>query len=287
MIIANFRIRNCQFQSLFSSTFTLNLMMSAIHNKIGQMSFSGLVNFGKFDNVNYGIVEIPIFILMGCVGGLIGALFNEINHKLTIFRMKYLSKRPIKVFEAVFVAILTAFIGFILIIASNECKPYDNLKKDTRIKNILRYNCKENEFSTMATLFLNNAETVTINMFHLDANLYSMSTLAIFFITYFFLSVITYGLSISSGIFIPALLIGAVFGRMVALFSYKFLASWTDETLDINELSMKFALIGAASVLGGIVRMTLSLTVILIETTGNLTLGLPLMICLIFAKWVR
>ena len=32
--------------------------------------------------------------------------------------------------------------------------------------------------------------------------------------------------------------------------------------------------------------MTISLTVILIEATGNINFGLPIMLVLIFAKWV-
>lgn len=37
---------------------------------------------------------------------------------------------------------------------------------------------------------------------------------------------------------------------------------------------------------GGVVRMTISLTVILMEATGNISFGIPIMIVLMVAKWV-
>lgn len=48
----------------------------------------------------------------------------------------------------------------------------------------------------------------------------------------------------------------------------------------------KYALLGAAGQLGGVVRMTISLTAILIEATQGISFGLPLIIVLIMAKWV-
>ena len=48
----------------------------------------------------------------------------------------------------------------------------------------------------------------------------------------------------------------------------------------------KYALLGAAAQLGGVVRMTISLTAILIEATQGIYFGLPVIIVLIMAKWI-
>ncbi len=76
----------------------------------------------------------------------------------------------------------------------------------------------------------------------------------------------TYGLAIPSGLFIPSLLIGSAWGRLVGI---GISLIFPEYDLDPG----KYALIGAAATLGGILRMTLSLTVIVTEATGDITLG--------------
>ena len=46
-----------------------------------------------------------------------------------------------------------------------------------------------------------------------------------------------------------------------------------------------YALVGAASFLGGVVRMTISLAVIMLESTNEILFGLPVMLALMIAKW--
>lgn len=54
----------------------------------GNLSYPGLLNLGKFENFSYEIYELPIFVLMGSLGGLSGAFWNHINYKLAVFRIR-------------------------------------------------------------------------------------------------------------------------------------------------------------------------------------------------------
>lgn len=262
------------------STFTLNFFLSVYHNNTGDLSNPGLINFGRFDSdsVAYNIYEIPLFIAMGAIGGLLGALFNVLNYWLTIFRIRYIHRPCLRVMEAMLVAAVTATVSFTMIYFSNDCQPLG--PEDTE-EYPLQLFCADGEYNSMAKAFFNTPERSVRSLFHNQPGTYNPLTLGLFTLTYFFLACWTYGLAVSAGVFIPSLLIGAAWGRLFGIL----LASSTSSDSTWADPG-KYALIGAAAQLGGIVRMTLSLTVIMVEATGNVTYGLPIMLVLMTAKIV-
>ncbi|XP_028843575.1 H(+)/Cl(-) exchange transporter 7 [Denticeps clupeoides] len=261
------------------STFTLNFFLGLYHNNPGDLSNPGLINFGQFesDRVVYNLYEIPLFIAMGAFGGFLGALFNVLNYWLTIFRIRYVHRPCLQVMEAMLVAAVTATVSFAMIYFSNDCQP---LSEDQSEEYPLQLFCADGEYNSMATAFFNTPERSVRSLFHNPPGSYNPLTLGAFTLTYFFLACWTYGLTVSAGVFIPSLLIGAAWGRLFGILLAYFTSGkiWADPG--------KYALMGAAAQLGGIVRMTLSLTVIMVEATGNVTYGLPIMLVLMTAKIV-
>ncbi|XP_068983504.1 H(+)/Cl(-) exchange transporter 7 [Bombus flavifrons] len=258
------------------TTFTLNIILSTYHGRPGDLSYPGLLNLGKFETIPYQIYEIPLFMIMGTIGGFLGACWNHLNYKITCFRLKYVKQKWLKVIEALVVAALSATLGFSMIYFLNDCKP---LGRDPTKFPIQMY-CKEGEYSAVAALWFQTPESSVRSLFHDPKGSHNDITLAIFVVLYFFLAVATFGLSMSSGLFIPSLLIGSAWGRLIGSGLAKIFPNCV--VLDPG----KYALLGAAAQLGGVVRMTISLTVILIEATQGISFGLPLIVVLIMAKWV-
>ncbi|XP_064642254.1 H(+)/Cl(-) exchange transporter 6-like [Lineus longissimus] len=272
-----------------SASFSLNFFLSGMSKIDGKEQWGyfylpGLINFGVFscpeDQPNCRLWsgwDLLIFLLMGIIGGLLGALFNQINKLLTVYRLKYVTRKP-KVFnilEAILIAATTTTVAFMAAMCLGQCKKLAEHQANATVRT---YFCDKGEYNDMATLFFNPSEAAIKQLFHLEGN-FSLPSLAIFFICFFFLACWTYGCGVPSGLFVPALLCGASYGRFVSTILYEFLGYQ-------HGSSGTFALIGAAAFLGGIVRMTISLNVILIEATNEISLGLPLMIVLLVAKWV-
>ncbi|KAL0333998.1 UNVERIFIED_CONTAM: putative chloride channel-like protein CLC-g [Sesamum angustifolium] len=95
-----------------------------------------------------------------------------------------------------------------------------------------------------------------------------------FFATCFFLSTFSYGIVAPTGLFVPVIVTGAAYGRFV----------WCCSNLNLNH--GLFAVLGSASLLGGSMRMTVSLCVIILELTDNLLLLPLIMLVLLISKTV-
>uniref|UniRef100_A0A672LF28 Chloride channel protein n=1 Tax=Sinocyclocheilus grahami TaxID=75366 RepID=A0A672LF28_SINGR len=249
------------------STFTLNFFLSIYHGKPGELSSPGLINFGRFDSdsVQYNLYEIPLFIIMGALGEGNVTLHWLLRFSHAVLCLRYIHRPCLQVMEAMLVAAVTATVSFAMIYFSNDCQP---LGQDKAEEYPLQLFCADGEYNSMATAFFNTPERSVRSLFHNPPGTYNPVTLGVFTLAYFFLAVWTYGLTVSAGVFIPSLLIGAAWGRLFGI------------------LLCIVLLTCAAAQLGGIVRMTLSLTVIMIEATGNVTYGFPIMLVLMTAKIV-
>ncbi|XP_070466889.1 H(+)/Cl(-) exchange transporter 6 isoform X1 [Equus przewalskii] len=282
-----------------SATFTLNFFRSGIQfGSWGSFQLPGLLNFGEFKCSDsdkkchlWTAMDLGFFVVMGVIGGLLGATFNCLNKRLAKYRMRNVHPKPklVRVLESLLVSLVTTVVVFVASMVLGECR---QISSSSQIGNdssqlqatsedvnssIKTFFCPNETYNDMATLFFNPQESAILQLFHQDGT-FSPITLALFFVLYFLLACWTYGISVPSGLFVPSLLCGAAFGRLVAnvLKSYIGLG---------HIYSGTFALIGAAAFLGGVVRMTISLTVILIESTNEITYGLPIMITLMVAKW--
>lgn len=108
---------------------------------------------------------------------------------------------------------------------------------------------------------------------------WTLPQLLVFFIVYGSMTCLTYGIAVPSGLFIPSLLTGSAYGRFVGEVMVKVFGE--DSGIDPRT----YSLVGAAAVLGGVVRMTISLAVILIESTGNYQYALPMMVVFFSSRW--
>jgi len=257
------------------SAFTLNLVLSVYHG-LENFKYHGLFNLGEFEALPFEYFELPIFILMGVMGGCFGALWNSLNIKLLIFREHFIKRKWLRVVEAALVAAISATFACLMMYVINDCRPLGNDPTLTP----LQLFCEDNEYNAAAALWYQTPEATLKSLFHDPPGSHQIVTLLAFVPIYFVLSNITYGLNVSLGIFIPCLLVGAAWGRLFA----SYLALALPGVTFINP--GKYALVGAAAQLGGTVRMTISLAVILIETTGNIWFALPIILTLTSAKWM-
>nr|GMD66106.1 chloride channel protein CLC-D [Ipomoea batatas] len=147
--------------------------------------------------------------------------------------------------------------------------------------NYVNFYCKnKKEYNDLATLFFNTQDDAIRNLFSANTvHEFSAQSLLTFLVMFYTLAVMTFGTAVPAGQFVPGIMIGSTYGRLVGMFVVRFYRK-----LDIEEGT--YALLGAASFLGGSMRMTVSLCVIMVEISNNLKFLPLIMLVLLISKAV-
>lgn len=77
--------------------------------------------------------------------------------------------------------------------------------------------CPYGEHNRMADILFKTPEGGLHAMLHAPVDEWSFVPLIILYVSYHLLATWTYGLSVSSGVFIPSLLTGAIWGRIIGM----------------------------------------------------------------------
>ncbi|XP_061816891.1 H(+)/Cl(-) exchange transporter 5 isoform X3 [Nerophis lumbriciformis] len=239
-------------------------------------------------------VELGPFILLGIFGGLWGALFIKANIAWCR-RRKSTRLGHYPVTEVLVVAALTALLAFpnsytrmsaseLISELFNDCSLLDSSQL-CGYKQV--HACPSNTSETSAGNSLADRAAGE----GLQTALWQLALALIFKML---ITIITFGIKVPSGLFIPSMAVGAIAGRLLGVgmeqlayynhdwFIFK---GWCTPGAGCITPGL-YAMVGAAGCLGGVTRMTVSLVVMMFELTGGLEYIVPLMAATMTSKWV-
>lgn len=290
---ASFWSTTITFRAFFCAMAT-ELMLSLMYTgfKLGNNNGYGLFAFGVFDGFQgYFTYELFIFAAMGCAGGVMGSFFNYINRHVTIYRLTYYADDTRKkMLDLMVLTLVMALLSFIVPLMWPYCTPipsntaFMTPSQRDLLKSLVQFQCPDNHYNQVASLYFTSSDTAMQQLYHFREvdgttyNTFDTSALLMFFIPYFLMAAITSGTLCPAGLFVPTLLSGAAFGRMIGHILNCAAPGFVTD-------AGSYALIGAAAILGGMSRMTIAGTIIILEACGNSAYLLPLMVTFAAARY--
>ena len=227
--------------------------------------------------VDWEFFELGTFILVGILGGALGALFIKASKywAQTFRRLKVIKRYPM--FEVFLVALVTGLLS------------YWNALTKLPVAKLLLNLASPCDDSTDA-----DRDELGMCPNSIDDIPEILKTLLIAFLIKGFLTVITFGIKVPAGIYIPSMVVGGLMGRMVGHLVQWLVLAVPDWTIWGNCATAAdgtciqpgvYGLIAAGATMCGVTRLSVTLAVILFELTGSLDYVLPFSLTILVAKW--
>ncbi|RDB25370.1 H(+)/Cl(-) exchange transporter 5 [Hypsizygus marmoreus] len=237
-----------------------------------------LVLFQVTYDKDWHAYELLPFVLLGVFGGVYGAYFSKLNHSWSkhVRNKTWLKTHPI--LEVLLITLITSILCFV--------NPYTRMSGTELVYNLFA-ECRTGSGNSHSGLCVLDPSTFKNIWPVIRAILVAMIVKA-------GLTVVTFGIKVPAGIFIPSLGVGACAGRVMGI-AMQWL-QWQRPALGMFSacgggdmdciIPGLYAMVGAAATLSGVTRTTVSLAVIMFELTDTLTYAVPVMLSVLVAKTV-
>ncbi|KAI0798443.1 chloride channel [Irpex lacteus] len=219
--------------------------------------------------------ELVFFLFLGVIGGVWGAFFSKLNIRYTrrIRNGTWLGRHPMV--EVFLVTLLSALLCFL--------NPYTRMGGTELVYNLFA-ECRSGSANTHVGLCVLDPPSQAWGV---------VRAVGIAAVVKGGLTIVTFGVKLPAGIFIPSLGVGACAGRILGIFVQWMQYSHPESPIfrscngDLNcVIPGLYAMVGAAATLSGVTRTTVSLAVIMFELTDTLTYAVPIMLAVLVAKTV-
>jgi len=253
----------------FTAAVSAAIMLTIAHTN----GTKGITLFSVSYNTNSHVLEYLAFALLGVMGGLVGAVFNVVNVRWSAIRATHgFRKRVPRIAEVGLIAIVTLVTSWPLVLTRPlsadaihalfmDCGPgtgHSDLRHYVGLCSAADHYA-DPTVALMATLF----GAAAIRLFQ---------------------TTLTFGTACPAGLFVPSLFTGACLGRCVGVAMQAMNSGHRLFPQDVEP--GVYSMVGAAAVLGGVCRVTISLVAIMLELTGGLTYIVPFMLAVLVAKMV-
>lgn len=232
---------------------------------------------------------VPLYFLLGAAGGFFGGMFNRcfffMNKSRKMFYNKFHSDKSkyvtYKLAESATISLLTSCSMLTISLkakwACRNLEPQETTSSSSEYDPgfLHRFSCDHGQVNEIGSLFFGSREESLRDILN-NPNEFEPETLLVVGLVLYTLMIITHGVALPSGMFMPTALIGSCLGGWTGLMFMNIM----------NVHPADFALIGAAAFLAGIQRNTVSLCVILVEGFGRTNIIIPIIITVVSARTI-
>lgn len=266
------------------STFTA---LALEHGIVGlsEISRFGLISLRQAESDGeVSLALLPIAAVAGLCGGILGAAFNAVYYRIMLLRKRFgkenfNAKASIRVLDATLgVAVTSAlFYGACLLCSPWACVPRNDAPDDMDF--VRKFNCEDGHVHELASLLLGSRERAIKKILQTQkSDLLSARALAYSGGLTLGTLALSFGSVLPGGNFLPLIFCGAALGGAAARTNFV-------RRSPLHVARRHMSVLGAVALLAGVQRTTVSLCVIMLEGTGNVSLLIPIIVVVCSARF--